>query len=114
LLTAAEAATLTNQRQWPVVAAMTCLNGYFINPALESLAEALLLAEGGAVAVWTSAGMDYAAGQAALLQAWVPLVVHSPGQTLGDAVRHAKAATPDLDVRRTWILFGDPTMQLVK
>jgi hypothetical protein len=58
--------------------------------------------------------MDYAAGQAALLQAWVPLVVHSPGQTLGDAVRHAKAATPDLDVRRTWILFGDPTMRLMR
>ena len=31
---------------------------------------------------------------------------------LGDALVKAKAATPDLDVRRTWILFGDPTMRL--
>jgi len=27
-------------------------------------------------------------------------------------MRAAKAATKDLDVRRTWILFGDPTTRL--
>jgi len=32
--------------------------------------------------------------------------------TLGDAVRQAKSATKDTDVRRTWILLGDPTMKL--
>jgi hypothetical protein len=32
--------------------------------------------------------------------------------TLGDATRAAKAATPDMDVRRTWILLGDPTTKL--
>jgi hypothetical protein len=32
--------------------------------------------------------------------------------TLGEAVRRAKAATGDSDVRRTWILFGDPTTKL--
>jgi hypothetical protein len=32
--------------------------------------------------------------------------------TLGEAARQAKAATIDLDVRRTWILFGDPTVRL--
>jgi len=31
---------------------------------------------------------------------------------LGDATRQAKAATTDIDVRRTWILFGDPTMKI--
>jgi hypothetical protein len=31
---------------------------------------------------------------------------------LGDAVRSAKTATDNTDVRRTWILFGDPTMKL--
>jgi hypothetical protein len=34
------------------------------------------------------------------------------GARLGDAVRAAKSATPDADVRRTWILFGDPSMTL--
>jgi len=32
--------------------------------------------------------------------------------TLGEAVRRAKAAVSDQDVRRTWILFGDPTTRL--
>ena len=31
---------------------------------------------------------------------------------LGDAARAAKQGTTDADVRRTWILFGDPTMRL--
>jgi len=32
--------------------------------------------------------------------------------TLGEAVKRAKLATTDPDVRRTWILFGDPTTKL--
>ena len=32
--------------------------------------------------------------------------------TVGEAVQRAKAATSDQDVRRTWILFGDPTARL--
>ena len=37
---------------------MTCLNGYFHDPAFESLAQALMSAEGGgAVAVWAPSGM---------------------------------------------------------
>jgi hypothetical protein len=31
---------------------------------------------------------------------------------IGDASRQAKSATGDLDVRRTWILFGDPTLKI--
>lgn len=31
---------------------------------------------------------------------------------VGDATTRAKAAVSDLDVRRTWILFGDPSMRL--
>ena len=38
-------------------------------------------------------------------------VIFSGGQSvrLGDAVRSAKAATADRDVRRTWVFFGDPS-----
>jgi len=31
---------------------------------------------------------------------------------LGDATMRAKSAINDPDVRRTWILFGDPSMRL--
>jgi len=34
------------------------------------------------------------------------------GITLGDAIKRAKAAVSDGDVRRTWILLGDPTMRV--
>src|SRR5258705_5347550 len=58
LLTNEDARNLTNAERLPVFVMMTCLNGYFHDPALDSLAESLLKAEnGGAVAVWTSAGM---------------------------------------------------------
>jgi len=32
--------------------------------------------------------------------------------TLGQAVMKAKAQTQDNDIRRTWILFGDPTTRM--
>ena len=32
--------------------------------------------------------------------------------TLGEAVVRAKAAATDQDVRRSWVLFGDPSMRL--
>jgi len=35
-----------------------------------------------------------------------------PRQTLGEAVVNAKSQIGDLDVRRTFVLFGDPAMQI--
>ena len=35
------------------------------------------------------------------------------GARLGDAILAAKRATSDVDVRRSWILFGDPSMKLM-
>jgi hypothetical protein len=32
--------------------------------------------------------------------------------TLGEATARAKRAVTDADVRRSWILFGDPAMHL--
>ena len=44
--------------------AITCLNGYFQDPVLDSLAESLVKAEhGGAAAVWASSGMCEADSQ---------------------------------------------------
>jgi len=41
-------------------------------------------------------------------------LVPESGQVLhlGDATQRAKATVTAPDVRRTWILFGDPTMRL--
>ncbi len=57
---------MINANHLSVFVMMTCLNGYFDDPALESLAESLLKAErGGAVAVWSSSGMTIADGSGA-------------------------------------------------
>jgi hypothetical protein len=113
VLTSADAETLTNGPRLPFVAAMTCLNGFFHDPYTESLAAALLTAaQGGAVAVWASSGLTEPDGQLVMDRALVQLLFTQPDLALGEAVRTAKAAVSDPDIRRTWIFFGDPTMRL--
>jgi hypothetical protein len=111
LLTVDEARALGNG-QLPVWLPMTCLNGFFQDPQAESLAEALLEAPGGAVAVWASSGLTESASQGLIDEALVRLLFSGTTTTLGDATLAAKTATSDMDVRRTWILFGDPSTKL--
>jgi hypothetical protein len=113
LLTSADAGMLTNGVRLPVVVAMNCLNGFFHDLYSESLAEALLTAQqGGAVAVWASSGLTNPAAQAVMNQALVAGLFGEQTLTLGEAVVAAKAAMTDPDVRRTWLLFGDPSIRL--
>ena len=114
LLRSADAGGLTNKESLSLFVAMTCLNGYFQDPSLESLAESLLKTEqGGAVAVWASSGMTTTDKQTLMDQQFFRLLFGGDDRlTLGDATLNAKATTGDGDVRRTWILFGDPTMNL--
>jgi hypothetical protein len=103
------------QNRWPAFwASMTCLNGYFQDPGDESMAEALLRSPGGAAAVWASSGLTESKDQISVDDALVGVLFPASGSapTLGDATLLAKAATTDKDIRRTWILFGDPTMKL--
>jgi gingipain R len=110
--TAAEGATYGGAT--PFVIAMTCLNGYFADVWTYSLAEALLqpLTGGGAVGVWASSGLTEAAPQAVMNQAMITALYGGAPLTVGEAARIAKQAVADLDVRRTWILFGDPSMRI--
>jgi hypothetical protein len=112
LLTNADAALLTNESHLAVFVMMTCLNGYFDDPALSSLAEALMKGPGGAVAVWASSGMTTADEQALMNREFYRQLFANRGIALGEAIKRAKAAISDRDVRRTWILLGDPTMRL--
>jgi hypothetical protein len=109
-MTEAEARVLANY-YYPFMVTMTCLNGFFHDPHQESLAEALLEGSGGAVAVWASSGLTESAAQVPIDEALIRLLF-SGTTTLGDATRAAKAATSDMDIRRTWILFGDPNTKM--
>jgi len=113
LLNQDNGSTLTNGNRTSLFVMMTCLNGYFHDAFIDSLAETVLKdPQGGAFAVWASSGATEPVGQAQMnTQLYRSLLGNQP-MTLGDAVRQAKMATTDFDVRRTWILLGDPAMRL--
>ncbi|HEY0100496.1 MAG TPA: C25 family cysteine peptidase, partial [Pyrinomonadaceae bacterium] len=113
LLRGTDAANLTNGNRLPLFVMMTCLNGYYQDPALDSLSESLLKArEGGAIAVWASSGMTVPNEQEKVNRELYRQLFGAQGLTLGEAIGRAKQATEDNNVRRTWILFGDPTLKL--
>lgn len=107
------ATALTNGQRLPVYLLMDCLNGFFHDVYTQSLAESLILSpNGGAVAVWASSGFTDAQPQAFLNQSLLNALSQNRALPLGSAILAAKSAITDADVRRTWILFGDPTMRL--
>jgi len=122
ILTSSSARRLKNGSRLPIVITMNCLNGFFHDLHTESLAEALLLAEdGGAAAVWAPSSLTTPQQQALMnreLMRWICPADGSVGgptgtpTTLGEAVQAAKAAARHVDLRRTWILFGDPCMRV--
>ncbi|HEX8474132.1 MAG TPA: C25 family cysteine peptidase [Pyrinomonadaceae bacterium] len=113
LLRSSDAPTLSNGNRLPLFVMMTCLNGYYHDPSLDSLAESLMKAgAGGALAVWASTGMTEPDGQALMNRELYRILFGAEHLTLGEAVRRAKATTTDVDVRRTWVLIGDPATRI--
>lgn len=105
--------SLTNGSQLPVFFIMDCLNGYFQDVYAQPLGVTLVLApSGGAVAVLASSGLNQAPPQTNLDALVVQNAFNGKGTTLGDAVVSAKSQITDPDVRRTFILFGDPAMHI--
>jgi hypothetical protein len=100
-------------RGLPFFINMTCLNGYFQDPYSETLGEALLKAKGGgAIAIWASSGLTEPDKQAVMDKELIRLLFGREPITLGEATARAKLSVSDQDIRKTWILFGDPTTKL--
>jgi hypothetical protein len=113
IFTSIDASASANGNKLPLVLVMNCLNGYFQDPRLDGIAEALIKApNGGAVAVFASSGETIPDGQHDMNRRLFLLIYGSPTLPLGDAIKDAKTYTTDIDVRRTWILFGDPSMKI--
>ncbi|HWP42489.1 MAG TPA: C25 family cysteine peptidase [Blastocatellia bacterium] len=112
LLHASDAGVLGNEENPTLMVSMTCLNGLFQNPTGASLAEAMIGAKGGAVAVWASSGLTGPRNQALMNQEVIRQLFKPGTTTIGDATRAAKALVLDHNVRRIWILFGDPTTRI--
>ena len=113
IFTNGDASALTNGNRLPLVIVADCLNGLFDDPVLEGLAETLLKASnGGAVATYASSGDTIPDGQQEMSIRVYQLLFGAQSMALGDVTKQAKSATNDLDVRRTWILLGDPSMKI--
>jgi hypothetical protein len=112
ILSAADAPNLNNTERLTLFDAMTCLNGIFHDVSIDGLGEAMLKAQGGAIAVWASTGMTDPDAQEIMNQRAIQLLFTSPGLTIGEITAQAKAVTGDPDVRRTWVLLGDPATKI--
>jgi hypothetical protein len=111
LLDASDASLLKNGDRPSIFVNMTCLNGFFQDVAAPSLAEAVISVPGGPAGVWASSGLTPLDPQITPNNTFLEAAL-ARGLTLGDAAIAAKAATTDDDIRRTWILFGDPSSKL--
>ena len=64
------------------------------------------------MASFASSGETVAGPQHQMRHRMFQLLDSGPSIAIGDDSRQSKTATDDLDVRRIWILFGDPTMKI--
>ncbi|HPS42057.1 MAG TPA: C25 family cysteine peptidase, partial [Anaerolineaceae bacterium] len=119
LLTTGDVASLTNGSKLPIVLGMDCRDGYFIWPysSMTSLAEKLTRASnGGAVASWSPTGDGITAAHDYLNRGFLLSIFESELETVGSATLAGKlnlfATGSDLDLMDTYLLFGDPAMQV--
>jgi hypothetical protein len=97
----------------PLVLTMTCSNGYFLSPYVNSLAERLVLADGkGAIAAFSPSGLSLDEAAHAYHRAVVSELEAGTHERLGDLLLAAQAdyaatgAFPEL--LQIYSLFGDP------
>jgi hypothetical protein len=106
-------ASLTNGSQLPVFLIMDCLNGFVQDVYAQPLGVTLMLApNGGAVGVLASSGLNQPSPQTKLDALVLQNAMTGQETTLGDAIVKAKSHIGDPDVRRTFVLLGDPAMQV--
>jgi hypothetical protein len=112
LLSVSDAQALTNDRH-SVFVSTTCLNAYYHDPLTPSLGQALLDSPGGAIAVWSSSGLNTPEEQALMNEEFYrQLFTGINGITIGEAAARAKQVVANKEVRRTYILLGDPTLKV--
>ena len=108
---------LLAQPQQPLMLTMNCLNGYFVQPNLDSLAEAFLKAEGrGTIAAFSPSGLSLDGPAHVFHRALVNEIVNGNHERLGDAVLAAQqdyalsGHMPEL--LGVYHLLGDPALKI--
>jgi hypothetical protein len=112
-----DAASLQAQSRQPLLVTMNCLNGYFVAPAYNSLAESLLKAEGrGAIAGFSPSGLSLDGPAHQYHRALVAELTGGQHERLGDALLAAQAAYAQTglmpELLAVYHLLGDPATRI--
>jgi hypothetical protein len=117
--------SLTNGAKLPVVLSMTCLDGYWSYPNLETgvksgqgLAEELLRADQrGAVATFSPTGLGVSTGHDSLQRGFYDELFKNKDWNIAPASQSAKlklyATGSNFDLLDTFTIFGDPALHLL-
>ncbi len=112
-----DAASLQAQSRQPLLLTMNCLNGYFVAPSFDSLAESLVKPDGrGAIAAISPSGLSLDAPAHEYHRALMAELTSGRHERLGDALLAAQTfygragLMPEL--LSIYHLFGDPAMVL--
>ena len=105
---------LTNANNQSIYTMLTCLNGYFIGSVNDSLSEVLVKStNGGAVVAWASTGLTTPDIQGVMGDRFYSQISAGNIKRMGDLIRDAKGVLPaQADVRFSWVLLGDPMLQV--
>jgi len=116
LLTATEVRSLTNLDQLTFAIMLTCINGYFADPDDYSLAEELMLSQGGAIGVFASSSLSYLWENTILAQQIFVKLFQDNNRILGALTTEAKIAAyqkgANQHIMSMYLLFGDPAVEL--
>jgi hypothetical protein len=107
--------SLDNGGALPVFLELTCYTSRFSEPSGDTLDESLIRQPGGgAVATWGPTTLGGTDGHAVLHREFFDAVFEDRKTELGEAIQIAKSKLPtyDSDLHDTFILFGDPAMDL--
>ena len=95
---------------------MTCFTGAFHRPELTLDEELVTIANSGAVAAWGPTGLGVGTGHDHLSNGFFYAVFGDEVETVGEAILAGKlelsASGLNLDLLDTFILLGDPSLQL--
>lgn len=113
----ADVPELTNEGKYPVFLAMTCREGYFIdpNPVNEAFGEVVTRAENkGAIASWSPTGDGVSSGHDYMNRGFFEAVFEDGANVLGEAVAKGLIrlwlSRGSLYLLESYELFGDPAL----
>ena len=112
-----DAASLQAQSRQPLLLTLNCLNGYFVAPSYESLAESLVKSDGrGAIAAFSPSGLSLDGPAHQYHRALMAELTSGRHQRLGDAVLAAQQAYAQSglmpELVSVYHLLGDPATKI--